>query len=272
VVPRVVSSVAVLGLVSLVSLAACGSDGGGASSQGSGVDASTYGADAAAQPGADAGDAVVFGQVYTGGLYHLGPVDYAESAFHNACAPGTKYSSAAQQAEGTLLVGLWDGIPNVEGYCDACIKVRTDKGKSAVLRVVTYGDTTPNSIDVSPEAYQLLFSGEDPRTMSWQLAKCPPTGAVMYEFQTGSSEWWTSLWVRNARVPVAKIEVKSANHPQYVAMQRGSDGTLTDGAGFGVGPFSIRITGIDGSTVEDSFPWPAGGIAGANLTGAGNFP
>lgn len=213
----------------------------------------------------------VLGAVYTGGQYNLGPVDYAETQWHNACAPGTKYSSTVQQAEGTLLAGLWSGIPNVAGYCDACITVTTGQGKTANLRVVTYGDTTTNSIDVSPDAYQLLNTGEYPRTMTWQFAECPDTGKIIYEFQTGSSEYWTSLWVRNVRIPVVTIEVQSPNHAQWTALERGSDGTLTDAAGFGKGSFSIRITGVDNSQLTDTFAWPST-IAGATLTGAGNFP
>ena len=147
----------------------------------------------------------------------------------------------------------------------------TAKGKSAILRVVTYGDTTPNSIDVSPEAYALLDSGEYPRKMTWSFAECPATGNVMYEFQTGSSEWWTSLWVRNARLPLAKVEVKSKNHTAYVALTRGSDGTLTDGGGFGKGPFTLRLTSVDGKVLEETFDWPAAGIAGQFLTGKANL-
>jgi expansin (peptidoglycan-binding protein) len=222
--------------------------------------------------GGPQGPLVLYGQKYEGGEYHLGPVDYAETAWHNACAPPTKYAPAVQQAQGNLLAGLWNGIPNTADYCDACIWVTTAKGKSAMLRVVTYGDTTMNSIDVSPEAYALLDSGEYPRKMSWQFAKCPDTGKVLYEFQTMASEWWTSLWVRNARVPIKKVEVKSANHADFVALQRGTDGTLTDHAGFGKGPFTIQLTGIDGSVYTDTFQWPAQGIGGQTLTGQGNFP
>jgi expansin (peptidoglycan-binding protein) len=176
-----------------------------------------------------------------------------------------------QAVEGNLLAGLWNGIPNVAGYCDACIWVETAMGKSALLRVVTYGDTTPNSIDVSPEAFAILDSGEYPRTMSWKFAKCDDTGPVMYEFQTGSSEWWTSLWVRNARVPLTKVEVMSPNHGSFFELERGSDGTLTDGGGFGNGPFTLQLSGVDGTTVTDQFSWPGGGIAGQMLTGQGNF-
>ncbi len=214
----------------------------------------------------------LYGSAYTGGEYNLGPVDYAETQWHNACAPSTKYAQSVQAVEGTLLAGLWDGIANVSNYCDACIYVQTGAGKSAVLRVVTYGATSTNSIDVSPDAYALLDMNEYPRAMTWQFAECPSTGPMMYEFQTGSSEWWTSLWLRNARVPVAKVEVQSANHAQWTELQRGSDGALTDGAGFGQGTFSIRTTGIDSSQITDTFQWPAAGVAGQMLTGSGNFP
>ena len=224
-----------------------------------------------ASGGATAGPATAFGKTYAGGQFHLGPVDYDETQWHNACAPGTKYATSVRAAEGNLLAGLWNGIPDVSSYCDACISVTTAKGKTAVLRVVTYGDTTMNSIDVSPEAYQILDSGEYPRAMTFQFVECPDTGKLMYEFQTGSNEWWTSFWLRNARVPLSKVEVKSKNHASYVALERGSDGTLTDGGGFGAGPFSIRATGVDGRQIVDDFTWPSGGIAGAMLVGKGNF-
>jgi hypothetical protein len=224
-----------------------------------------------APAGGDGGPPVGFDMKFEGGQFHLGPVDWEESQWHNACAPGGGYATQVRQAEGTLLAGLWKGIPNVAGYCDACIAVTTAKGKSAILRVVTYGDTTKNSIDVSNEAYATLNSNENPRSMTWQFTKCPDTGKILYEFQTGSSEFWTSLWVRNARVPLAKVEVKSANHASFAALSRASDGTLTDSSGFGKGSFTLQLTGVDGSVVTDTFAWPGGGIAGQLLTGQGNF-
>src|SRR5438552_2756072 len=80
-------------------------------------------------------DGTTNGQKYEGGQFHLGPVDGEESQWHNACAPAAKYAPAIRQMEGTLLAGLWNGIPNVAGYCDACIQVTTAKGKTALLRV-----------------------------------------------------------------------------------------------------------------------------------------
>lgn len=250
------------------------SDTGGTPPSDSGATASDTGSTSPTDSGTPSGPPVTYGSKYEGGEFHLGPVDYDETKFHNACAPGTKYAPAVRAVEGTLLAGLWNGLPDVAGYCDACIWVTTAKGKSALLRVVTYGDTTSNSIDVSPDAYAILNSGEYPRSMTWQFAKCPATGKVMYEFQTMASEWWTSLWVRNARVPLTKVEVKSVNYPSFTELSRGTDGTLTDPSsiGFGHGAFTLRLTGMDGTQITDTFDWPASGVGGITLTGAGNFP
>jgi expansin len=262
------------------SASGAGQSGAGQSSAGqssagqSGAGQSSAGQSGAGQSNAgqsSSAPAAAFGKTYEGGQFHLGPVDWEESQWHNACAPSTKYASQVRKAEGDLLAGLWVGIPNVAGYCDACIEVKTAMGKSATLRVVTYGDTTQNSIDVSPAAFEILDSGEYPRAMTWQFAACPNGGSIYYEFQTGSSEWWTSLWVRNARLPLAKVEVKSANHANFVELERGGDGTLTDGGGFGNGPFTIRLTAIDGSELSESFDWPSGGIAGKTLEGTHNL-
>jgi expansin (peptidoglycan-binding protein) len=255
----------VVGLIALGAIVACGTSAEpapGGTSSGTPMSGTVQTPD---------GPLVMYGETYAGGEFHLGPVDYEETQWHNACASGTKYAPAIRQSQGTLLAGLWGGIPNVATYCDACIYVTTDKGKSALLRVVTYGDTTKNSIDVSPEAYALLDSGESPRAMTWQFAKCKDAGSLVYEFQTGSSEWWTSLWVRNGRVPITKVEVKSANHADYVVLERGGDGTLTDSSGFGQGSFSLRLTGMDGQQVIESFDWPSAGIAGQSLSGQQNF-
>jgi hypothetical protein len=72
-------------------------------------------------------------------------------------------------------------------------------------------------------------------------------------------------------VPLARVTVTSANHPTPVELPRGGDGTLTDASGFGEGPFTITLTSIDGQTISDSFVWPAGGLGGVTLVGAGNF-
>jgi expansin (peptidoglycan-binding protein) len=186
------------------------------------------------------------------GQFNLGPVDWSESMFHNSCSP---YPAEVQQLEGTYLAGVSNDFNGGGALCDACIQIVTGTGRQLVARVVTTGVTqSPGDVDLSPEAFAALDTGEYPRAMTWQLVSCPTTDAIRYQFQTGANPYWTSLWVRNPRLPVDTLEVKSANHADWFALQRGGDGTFTDSGGFGDGAFMLRVTASDGSQLTDSFP------------------
>ena len=223
-------------------LAACSNEAG--ADEADGV------SDSANDSGPSEGGEASYGEVFEGGEYHLGPVDWAQSEWNNACGP---YPEEIQQLEGIYLSGLEASHTAMGELCDACVRIDSAQGNTLITRVVTYGQTTPNSIDLSPEAYALLDEGEYPRLMSWQVTKCPDSGNLRYQFQTGAHEYWSSLWIRNQRIAVAKVEVKSSNHADWFALERAGDGTFTDAGGFGAGEFTLRVSALDGQTVEDTF-------------------
>jgi hypothetical protein len=197
------------------------------------------------------GDGEVFGEVHSGS-YHLGPVDFAETQWHNACAP---YPARIQDITGPYLAGTADTL-GAGTLCDACALVTTRLGMKIMVRIVTYGvSNAPGDMDLSPEAYNAIHQ-DDPqgRPMTWQLAKCSGPNNVFFQYQTGANVYWTSLWVRNGKLPIDKLEVKSANHADFFALQRGTDGTFTDGGGFGNGAFDLRVTGWGGVILTQSFP------------------
>jgi expansin (peptidoglycan-binding protein) len=199
------------------------------------------------------------------GNYNLGPVAFSGS-FPNSCAP---YTPALEKEAGALLAGLALAYNGNGVLCDTCILVKTGRGKSVTAKVITTGDTHgPNDVDLSDAAFAAIDSGEYPRTMTWELVKCDGAGTLEYQFQTEANPYWTSLWVRNARLPVVSLEVKSANHPDFAPLTRGDDGTLTDDHGFGDGPFTLRVTADGGKVITDTFPaFPPGGV----LTSSGQF-
>jgi hypothetical protein len=220
-------------------------------------------------PPTDPGTVQPFGKTYAGKLY-LGPVEWSGS-FPNACAP---YPAEVQGAMGELLVGVSNAIPDTAGLCDACVRITTASGRTAVGRVVTYGDTTGEGyLDASRALHGQLTQGESNPTpdITWQVARCPEAvGPVRYQFQSGSNEWWTSFWVRQSRLPLARVELKGARNADWQALRRGTDGTFTDDDGIGAGPFSVRLTAVDGQQRVDTFP---AFQAGAQLlAGQGNFP
>jgi hypothetical protein len=202
-------------------------------------------------------DATTFDDVHEG-VYHLGPVDFAESEWHNACAPEGGYRGELYMSTGLggeYLAGVSNELSQGGGICDACILIETAMGESIVARLVTYGvEHAPGDIDVSPSVYAAINHEENPRSMSWRFAHCPEAGGnLAYEFKSGSNPWWTALWVRNPRVPVAKVEAKSGDQ-DFVELVRESDGSLVDASGFGDGAFTLRITGLDGQIVEEELP------------------
>ncbi|HEX6766734.1 MAG TPA: expansin EXLX1 family cellulose-binding protein [Polyangiaceae bacterium] len=192
------------------------------------------------------------------GVYHLGPVDFAETEWHNACAPGGGYRSSLEDVTGLggeYLAGLSNEHNQGGAVCDACILITTATGRSIVARVVTYGvETGPNDIDVSPTVFDTINTGENPRSMTWEFAKCPDTGTLRYEFKMGSNPYWTALWVRNPRVPITNVEVQSEKHASFTALAREGDGTVVDAGGFGNGEFTLRVTGMDGQSVTETLP------------------
>jgi expansin len=194
-------------------------------------------------------EATTLGEAHAGD-YSLGPVAFSGS-FWNSCAP---YTPELERQAGPMLAGLalkWNGNGSL---CDACIRLETAKGKSVVAQVITTGETLgPNDVDLSKAAFDAVHQGEYPRKMTWSLVKCPHGGKVQYQFQTEANPYWTSLWVRNARVPLARVEVTKAASATPVALARGGDGTLTDAAGFGDGAFTLRLTAVDGQVITDAF-------------------
>ena len=258
-------------LVSALSLAAsaCGSSddegdegktGGTHSSSGgrtgSGGERASGGSGASSSDPVEPGDDL-YGEEHQG-QYHLGPVDFAQTDWFNACNPEGGYAQSLREGTGLggeYLAGVSNSFAQGGGICDSCIAITTATGRSIVARVVTYGATNdPGDIDVSPSVYETLDTGEYPREMTWQLAKCPDTGPLTLEFQTGANEWWTSFWVRNQRVPLESVEVKSQNHSAYYELRRETDGTLNDDAGFGAGEFTLRLTAVDGQVITLTFP------------------
>ncbi|MBN2672998.1 MAG: hypothetical protein JXX29_15050, partial [Deltaproteobacteria bacterium] len=204
-------------------------------------------------------DLVTYGEPFTGGEYHLGPVDWDETVWVNGCRP---YPVEIQALEGNYLAKVSTTL-NLNGeLCDTCIFISTGQGNSLIARVVGSATNTMNSIDVSETVYDELNAGEWPRVMTWQLVKCQDTGKIQYQYSAGANPWWTAVWVRNSRIPIEKVEVLSDTHTDWYTLTREVDGSYTCDDGFGQGEFTIKVTAIDGQTIEDTFSaFTAGQIA-----------
>ncbi len=202
--------------------------------------------------GGASGAGQAFGAVHHGS-YHLGPVEW------NAVSCGP-YPSSVQSLEGEYLAGVDLSLNGNGSLCDASALVTTRMGKTILVRIVQTGySKAPGDMDLSPAAFNAIHqvdpqgTSADPRPMTWRLVKGPANGPIRLQYQTGANPWWASLWVRNPRLPVVKLEVRKAGSSAFTPLTRGGDGTLTDAKGFGSGAFTLRITASDGQVVSQTF-------------------
>lgn len=214
--------------------------------------------DNTAGPLAD-GPVTPLGEMHQGSFW-LGPVDYAETEWHNACAPSVKYPRAIAESYGDYIMGVanevsLNGLQASSGQlCDTCVRLEAN-GRSVIAHVVTYGqETGPDDIDVSPEIDAAL-NAEAGREASWQFVTCPTTEPIQYTFdgRQWDNTWFFRVWVRNSRVPVEKLEYRVGSGDWSTAEWQ-SDGAWQAASQDFAGGFALRVTAIDGQTLSDELP------------------
>jgi hypothetical protein len=262
----------------LLVASACGSSsnpgGGGGAISGGGATGS--GGDAPVVV-TDAGT-TYFGEAHSGHFW-LGPVDFSESKWHNACAPSdVKYPSRIQQLYGNYLMGLSNQLTlqNLQAgsgqLCDVCAEL-TANGVTLIAHVITYGDETGTyDIDVSPEARTALH-GDTNDTLTWRFITCPTTVPIDYTFddrEWTTNPWYFRVWIRNSRVPVTKVEYKQGTGA-WSAAQWQSDGAWQAANADFSGGFSLRVTALDGQAIEDTLPGVGKFDANAGFASHANF-
>jgi hypothetical protein len=237
-----------------------GGSGNAAGKGGTGNGSGKGGAGAASGNGATtSGEKRYFGASHSGNFW-LGPVDYAETEWHNACAPSVKYPSGIQSLYGTTIMGLANEVL-LEGLlagngelCDACVELAAN-GTTLVARAVTYGEETgPNDIDVSPELDAAL-DGDASRSVTWRFVTCPTEAPIQYTFdgRQWDNVWFFRVWIRNSRVPITKVEVRLGSG-SYTEADWQTDGAFQASSQDFSGGFTLRVTSIDGTTLEDDLP------------------
>ncbi len=251
----------------LLGLSACGGGDGGSSGDGGTT---------TADGGGNTGTPRYFGAAHSGNFW-LGPVDYTETQWHNACAPTNKYPAQIRTLYGDHIMGLANevvlqGLTASQGQlCDVCAELSAN-GHTVIARVVTYGqETGPNDIDVSA-SIDTALSASAGRTLTWRFITCPTSAPVRYTFdgRQWSNTFFFRVWVRNARVPVTKVEYRIGS-AAWAATERQNDGAFQASSQDFSRGFSLRVTSLDGATLEDSIPGLNTFDPDVGVTSHGNF-
>ncbi len=169
---------------------------------------------------------------------------------------------------------LMVGAMNIADYqssqaCGECVSLRGPNGMILIRIVDECPDCPAGNIDLSPEAFSRiadLYLGKVPIT--WQVVPCPLHGPIQYHFKDESSQWWTSLQIRNHRYPISSLEYLTSGGT-YAAVSRATYNYFTQSGGMGPGPYTFRVTDVYGHVIIDSGIPDA---AGASVQGQAQFP
>ena len=218
------------GLAALLAASACSGDATTAAS----------GASAGDGGGAASGAGAPFGDV------HDGVATYYDATGAGACS--------FDPTPGDLDVAAMNA-PEFAGsaVCGECVAVTGPRGSVTVRIVDLCPECLAGHLDLSAEAFAKIAVPADGRVaIRWQATPCAVPGNVAYHFKEGSNPYWTALQVRNHRLPIAKLEIDQGG--AFVEVSRASYNYFVDPAGTGSGAIHVRITAVDGQTLEDTLP------------------
>jgi expansin (peptidoglycan-binding protein) len=157
----------------------------------------------------------------------------------------------------------WDG----SGVCGECVTATGPSGSVTVRIVDLCPGCEQGHLDLSQQAFAKIADpslGTVP--IHWQVVACNVSGNVAYEIKDGSSQYWTAIQVRNSRLPVTKLEWMQGGG--YVDVMRASYNYFVVSGGVGPASYQVRITAVNGETLEDTLP-PV--QAGALVQGSAQF-
>jgi expansin len=168
-------------------------------------------------------------------------------------ATGDGACSFGVSADNPLLVGAMNA-PDYDNsnVCGACAHIQGPDGEVTVRIVDLCPECAHGDIDLSPAAFEKLAPLEKGRIpISWQFVPCAVSGSIVYHFKEGSNQWWTAVQVRNHRFGIAKFEWKSDDGVWH-DVPRVDYNYFVDAGGMGPGPYTFRVTDVEGGVVEDS--------------------
>ncbi|WP_437795834.1 expansin EXLX1 family cellulose-binding protein [Sorangium sp. So ce693] len=171
---------------------------------------------------------------------------------------------------------------NAAAMCGACVEVSRDDGRKVQAMVVdqcpiaTNPKCTAGHIDLSKSAF--LKIGEEREgyvgtthggtggKISWRYIPCPTTGAVSFRLKEPTNKNWNQILVEGHAHPIEKLEVE-INGTWKTATREPYNYFVVGDGNMGNAPYHVRVTDINGSTVEAMLELKAG-----NQPASAQFP
>jgi expansin (peptidoglycan-binding protein) len=136
--------------------------------------------------------------------------------------------------------------------CGMCAQVAGPDGTLTIRIVDRCPECKPGDIDFSPSAFAKLAALSRGRVpIQWTYVPCAVSGPIVYHFKDGSNQWWTAVQIRNHRFGISAFEYLDGNG-QWQSVPRLDYNYFVAASGMGPGPYTVRVTDVNGATLEDS--------------------
>jgi expansin (peptidoglycan-binding protein) len=152
--------------------------------------------------------------------------------------------------------------------CGAFVHIVGPGGQVTVRIVDRCPECPAGNIDLSKEAFAIIAAIEQGRVpITWTYVPGDVAGPISYRFKAGSNQWWTAVQVLNHRYPIRSLEIQDAKGA-WITLVRQEYNYFVYASGMGPGPYTLRVTDINGQALIDTnIPLTPGGI----VIGSANF-
>ncbi len=154
-------------------------------------------------------------------------------------------------------------------FCGTFVRVTGPEG-TVTARIVDYcPECQRGDIDFSEAAFARIATAPPGRvSISWQIVAGDVQGPIRLRYREGSSPSWVAIQVRNHRLPITKLEVMPSGASDWRNAPRQSWNYFVVEGSVSSGPVRVRVTALDGQTLEEVMPGPQGGL---EVAGRGQF-
>jgi hypothetical protein len=134
--------------------------------------------------------------------------------------------------------------------CGGCLRVQPTFGSASVVVTVVDQAAGPGMLLSQQAMDQIAPPGTGLVNVDWRLVPCETNGQPLrYFVQDGSGASFVAIQVRNQRYPTGSMAAVGSRG-QTVAFVPSSN--FWQSSGLGPGPLTLRLTDVNGQTIEDS--------------------
>ena len=192
----------------------------------------------------------------------------------NCAFPDGLASYIPTVAVSTLRYG---GTPDTQAdLCGACVSVTGPAGTRVFMVRDRCPECASNQLDIQASAltsvgYFGTFDGKN--DTHFRVVACPMTSPVQFALKEGTNQYWSSVQVRNARYPIAKLEYRQ--NGAFVNLARTQDNYFPiSGVGLAGKTATFRVTDNNGNSITETvtFSFTTSPRQGPTVQGQHQFP